>query len=364
MSSVAVKFGCCERQTSSPNTLNCQVCKYKYHLDCINIKKTYKELSNEFKATFRCPSCLSKVPRTDNTDTPVRGASNQRTKDNCPPDLSPTHVNPIRGSQPHQKGSSNVTPESIRRIIREELAVVLDSFKASIVKEFELKTKTVLDRCDQISNALQGIEYQQKELKEDIVSNSQHITLLETENKSLRNIVNDLNSRICQIEQHARATNLEIQNVPEYRSENLVSIVKQIAAVTDCHLEDSDVQLCTRTAKINKDSRRPRSIVVKFTSQRTRDHFLASTLKYNKKSKTPTDKLNTSHLGIGGDKRPVFVVEHLSPVQKSLHAAARTKAKELNYKFVWVRSGKIFMRKTETSEYKLIKSNQDLLDIV
>lgn len=347
--------------TASSNTLNCRLCGFKYHLDCININKPIRELSEEFKSTFSCPSCRSKLPKTDNTNTPLKGTINYSADESLNVN---TKRGSQRGSQPHQKGASSVTTEGIRQIIREELEVVLESFKTSILREFELKTKKVLDRFNQISSSLTAIENQQKELKEDIRSNKNSILLLETENSTLRDTVTDLNSRIGRIEQHARANNLEIQNVPEHKSENLITIIKQIASVTECKLEETDIQLCTRTAKIDKNSRRPRSIVVKFASKGTRDNFLASSLKYNKKAKSTTEKLNSSHLGIGGERHPVFVVEHLSPELKSLHAAARSKAKELNYRFVWVRGGKLFMRKTETSEYKPIKSNQDLLELV
>lgn len=128
-------------------------------------------------------------------------------------------------------------------------------------------------------------------------------------------------------------------------------------------MEETDIQQCTRIAKINNESRRPRSVIVKFNTQRTRDGFLAATLQFNKRNKNPTDKLNSSLLGIGGDKKPVFVVEHLAPAQKALHAAARAKAKELNYKFVWVRGGKVYMRKTESAEYINIKNTEDLSNL-
>ena len=137
-------------------------------------------------------------------------------------------------------------------------------------------------------------------------------------------------------------------------------MVRQIARVTECKLEDTDIQMCTRIAKINNKNPRPRSIVVRFNSKRSRDNFLAANIKFNKKAKSPTDKLNSSQLGLGGEKKPVFVAEHLSPAQKSLHAASRVRAKELGYKFVWVRGGRIYMRKTESSEYKLIKNTEEL----
>ncbi|CAG9784798.1 unnamed protein product [Diatraea saccharalis] len=49
-----------------------------------------------------------------------------------------------------------------------------------------------------------------------------------------------------------------------------------------------------------------------------------------------------------------------SPSNKALHAAARAKAKELSYKFVWVRDGRIFMRKSETSDFTHVRNGEVL----
>lgn len=307
---------------------------------------------------------MSKLPKTDNTNTPLRALIHQQARENQTDEQSSANVNAKRGSQPSQRCVFPENTESIRQIIREELESVLETFKTSLMKEFDIKTQLVLDRVNQISYSLTEIEKQQEELKAEVKLNANNINILETENISLKTTIEDLNSRIGRMEQYSRANNLEIQNVPEHRAENLTTLVKQIATITNCTLVESDIQLCTRVAKATKDSQRPRSIIIKFSSQRLRDNFLAAALKFNKKAKSPTDKLNTSHLGIGGDKKPVFVVEHLSPAQKSLHAAARIKAKELHYKFIWVRGGRIFMRKTENSEYKLIKTTQDLSELI
>lgn len=161
------------------------------------------------------------------------------------------------------------------------------------------------------------------------------------------------------MEQLSRTNNLEIQCVPEHKSENLYSTVQQLANTIKCPLAESDLQYCTRIAKFNTNSPRPRSILVKFSSRRLRNNFLAGIIKFNRNNQS--NKLNTSHLGFGDKKiSPVFVSEHLTPETKSLHAAARHKAKELNYKFTWVRDGKVFLRKSETSNFILVKDTEVL----
>lgn len=84
-------------------------------------------------------------------------------------------------------------------------------------------------------------------------------------------------------------------------------------------------------------------------------------ISFNKKNKD--DKLCTHHLGYGGARKPVFVSKHLSPVNKSFHAAARIRAKELNFKYTWVRNGRIFMRRDDFGEAVLVR-NKECLDLI
>lgn len=354
MSQTKVNFGCCDRQTSSTNILCCHSCKRNYHLSCVNINKGLKDLSEEFKAKWICSYCRKKVPKTDRSRTPIKSVVYQHSPSGS------VNVNPRRGGQFEQNTSSDAPIESIRQVVREELETILEDLKSNILKQFDLKTNELLDSFKRLSDSLITIEKEQEIIQRDIKSNASQIALLESENARLRDTVTDLNSRLSRMEQHSRATNLEFQNIPERKSENLINIAKQIATVTNYKLNESDIHLCTRVAKLRSDSRRPKSVVIKFSSPKIRDDFLAATLRFNKKANTVTDKLNSTHLGISGEKSPVFVVEHLSPTQKALHAAARIRARELNYKFVWVKGGRIFMRKTEKSEYKLIKSAEEL----
>lgn len=151
---------------------------------------------------------------------------------------------------------------------------------------------------------------------------------------------------------------MELQCVPEFKSENLISLIKQLGSTIGHNVRDDQIMNCTRVAKLNRDTKRPRSIVVQFNAPRTRDHFLEAAIKYNRTHRD--EKLNSSHIDIAGEKKAIFVMEHLSTTNKALHAATRNKAKELGYKFVWVRGGRIMMRKDDTSDYIVIRDISSL----
>lgn len=118
-------------------------------------------------------------------------------------------------------------------------------------------------------------------------------------------------------------------------------------------IPDTDLQAVRRVAKMNSESVRPRNILATLPSERHRDMLLSALTQYNKGKKD--DVLNSSHLGVPGDKRTIYLAEHLSPECKKLHAATKLAAKEHSYKFVWVKYGRIYVRKIEQEQAILIK---------
>ncbi|KAL4705332.1 hypothetical protein ACJJTC_019018 [Scirpophaga incertulas] len=87
---------------------------------------------------------------------------------------------------------------------------------------------------------------------------------------------------------------------------------------------------CRRVAKQIVSSSRPRNIVC---------HFFHST-----------------YLNITDEQCRIYMTEHLSPEQKTLDAATRKTARDLNYNFVWVKYGQIYVRKNEATSVIFIKT--------
>ncbi|CAG4929817.1 unnamed protein product [Parnassius apollo] len=306
MSQTKSKFGCCDRLGPAPHSLVCKLCKYKYHLSCVNIQKSFKELTEEYKSNWLCPCCHSKIPKIDNTNTPIRAVHRQTTLSEQ--EKLSQNVNTKRGGRIEKISSlESESTISIRSIVREELENILDNFKINILNQFDRKLKELVDSFKRVSDSLSAIEKQQEITKQEVQSNTSQIKLLESENASLRSSIAELNSRLTLTEQHSRATNLLIQNIPEHKSENLITIAKQIAATVNYKLNESDIHVCTRVTKVNRDSPRPRSVIVKFSSPRIRDEFLAASLRFNKRANSVSEKLNSSHLGLGGQYTQLHV---------------------------------------------------------
>ncbi|CAB3231634.1 unnamed protein product [Arctia plantaginis] len=198
----------------------------------------------------------------------------------------------------------------------------------------------------------------QRDLRAEINSKMNTIKALERNNSDLQKEINTLNNRISVIEKISRGQNLELQAVPESRNENLVTLIKNLCTSINFQIDDSSILSCRRVAKINSTSDRPRNIIVTLSNSTLRDQILSACRRLRNSSKEP---LNSTHVGITSKNCNIYVSEHLSPECKALHAATRKKAKEINYKFVWVKFGRVYVRKTERTDHIHIK-NMDSLD--
>lgn len=339
-----LSWGCCNGAREDCDFVVCRSCNKGYHIECILAPGT--QSNEEFLSpNWLCPACSK--PKGSNVNTPVRSNSNvavrplKRAALNSPPQVNPEMEALTRNDL------KEVVEDLFMREMGNLLLKMTNQMKVTLCTELSTLKKDIQD----LNTSISHINEQCNEASTDIKS-------LKIENDTIRLVNRDLTIKLNHLEQHARGCNVEFQCVPERKTENIISIVTQVAKTIGCVVLDENILSCSRIAKLNPNSTRPRSIVVSFSSPRLRDTFLASAIKFNK---THIDnKLNSTHVGIAGDKSPIYIMEHLSSANKSLHAAARAKAKELAFKHVWVRSGRIYMRKTDTSDHKFIKDIETL----
>lgn len=322
----------------------------------------------KLKSSWKCPECCSKRPKTGNTNTPVRAAttnltcSNESDNEEQPTDSNITirkklskPPTPTLVASTDADRTSNLTESTLRGIIKQELSITIGELVTA-------QLNTINEQITGFHECMTFINTQFEEMKAAMAEKSTIINNLKKENDQLNATVKDLTTRLNIVESHLRECNVEVNGIPEHRTENLVNTMVQLGQVVQNPLSSDDIQHVTRVAKLNKKSDKPRSVIVKLRTTKHRDAFLAAVAQFNKKN--PTDKLSSHHLGIGGSRAPIYVSEHLTPGSKSLHAAARIKAKQMKYRFTWIRNGKIYVRKDEFSQALLIKSEDSLKLIV
>ncbi|KAG7302623.1 hypothetical protein JYU34_012570 [Plutella xylostella] len=357
--------------------LKCTKCSATYHFLCLNITSAYFEANNQvLKKSWQCDACTNVTVRNerrrggDKDNTPVTSRPQARTVDKTGSTATGTAAATDRkpgGIKPSSsQGHICLSKDDIQKIIQTELRNALSGDIVSLIKECltsEFKTlksefSSLKSEVTAIRESMEFIDQKYDEIKQELNDKLASVSVLQKEIDSLREDNKDLKSRLAQIEQHSRSANLELQCVPEYKSENVPNLVSQLAKVVSYDLKEGEIRTCTRTAKINSSSPRPRAIIIQMNNALARDNFLAAIIKFNKNN--AKDKLNSSHLGIGGDRVPVYASEHLSPTNKELHKLARLAAKEKQYKYIWVRGGRILVRKNDTSPIIVIK-DQDCI---
>lgn len=356
-SNIKTCYGC---KTNLPKKefLICTTCKQGYDLLCANLSSKHFYLMDiDCKNKWSCHECLSKLPKKDNSNTPVRSTNRAATSEvECLENLDENNIT-MRTKHPRSKSASDsyVTEEKMRQIIKQEMTETI----TSLVSEHLANLNRQISGFQE---SLSFISKQYDDLLQSVNKKNDIINSLVSKTEKLSSQLKSVTDRIVQVEQNMRVTNIEINGIPEHKSENLLRTVEQLGRIVQSPIAPNDILHVSRVAKINKESSRPRSVIVKLRSQLRRDELLVAVSRFNKKNKD--NKLSTEHLGIGGSRSPVFVSEHLTLTNKQLHAAARKKAKEAGFKFVWIRDGRIFTRKSEQSHVIYLKDEDSLKLIV
>lgn len=232
-------------------------------------------------------------------------------------------------------------------MIEKTMEKVMNKFKASFKKEIQVQMREFeksLDfhgaRIDELINKIDDLSEKQKQMEDE---NQE----LKMKLKSMTIIVEDL-------EQYTRNRNLQIDGVPEEKDENLRDLMKEIGKKVEVQFEDKEVDAIHRIPTRNEKNKDCSPIVVQFTTRQLREKILT-----NAKKTTIT----TKDLQKSGDEKTVYINEHLTKAKKEIMYEARKLKFQQNYKFLWSRNGKIFIRKGEKTKVIELQSLDDLAKI-
>ena len=369
-----VRCGGCPNLIDVKEFLRCRTCKKSYDLICANKSvQNFHKMTKEDKKQWDCEECKSRKPKTCNQNTPVR------TRDSdYPSNLATSEIGmDCTGVITRARGTTRpTTPPSlcseasnepvsnsgVTDICNKVLEAIQRDLPAMFARILNKELATLRTDLQKIQDSVQFLSDSHDDFKKSVDSLIKDNAQLKKENKELQATVNTLSERLNNVEQHLRENNLELHGVPEFKNENLLNLLQQCSKAVGYQPTDGDVIQCTRVAKLNRESKLPKTIIARFRSTKCRDEFYSAVYRYNKAN--PDNKLNTSMLGIAGDKKPIYISEHLSPTNKALHAAARQKAKDHGYSFVWIRNGRIYVRKEPSSTYIHIKNSDSLALII
>lgn len=177
--------------------------------------------------------------------------------------------------------------------------------------------------------------------------------LLEKENNELK--VN-LNNQ----EQYTRLNCIEIYGIPEVKEENILSTVGHVYNALNVKFDINNIDCCYRMNRQQKTTE-PRGIFLSFLSRLKKEEFM------NAKKTRRTLCLSDINIewarNVQGGKQPVYINESLTSSNRALFSKCREFKKKQNIKFLWVKNGKILMRKSESAKVYVINSANGLNDV-
>lgn len=102
-----------------------------------------------------------------------------------------------------------------------------------------------------------------------------------------------------------------------------------------------------------------RSIITTFNNTQSRDAFLDKIKTYIKTSNSNLNQLNTADLGYSQERNRIYISEHLTQRGKFLLAQTKKFASVHHFKYTWVNSGRILLKKTDESNIITIHNVRD-----
>lgn len=297
-----------EKNYNVKNILQCSLCSCYLHVECTKVR-TVEKLKNVRKDTWRCDACVEKS-QSDPVYQVLQKVLTQQsqiiTQNNA------THV------QLNKIANLEVKAEEHTKSL-EFISQKFDDFTV-----FVQETQAALSSHEKMIHAVEDVQVkQQKEIQ-------------------------DLLTRIQDLEQRSRNCNLEISNVPETAKEDAVLIAVKIGQVLGIQNAKEQIQVAHRV--MSKKS--PKPLIVNLCSRSVRDQWLQA---YRAKKMMFTDELN-SHF----TRQRVYINQHLAPHLKLLLGQVKSFARDNGIKYVWTRDNKIFVKQDDNHNIIKINTIDDL----
>lgn len=286
--------------------LKCEECKKEFHPSCFKMSKADLDCMSVEGLVWRCNPCTADRKRMLRMDSKVV--------------------------------SGDFSLEDVMR----ELKEIKEDQKNSMM-EFNASYSNVDEKLTENMNLIRNQSNELKAFREEFER-------LQAENTMLKTKCEDLERRLIDCEQYSRKNSIEIHGIPVEKNENVFSVVKKVGVALDVNIDESMVDACHRLGN-KTHGNGPPGIIVKFVRRLDAEEVL--------RKRRIKRNLTTRHMDMPSDIA-VYINESLCPTMRILHARVRALKKERGLKYVWVRGGKIFVRKEENTPVIVIGCQADL----
>lgn len=364
------KLSChgCGNAINDRGFMYCDGCHYHYDLECANVSQhTFADLTVVQKQEWRCVICMSKQPKTDNTDTPVRGIRNNITFQ--------------RGGAFNYSGNTNMDSEepmslndTAHNVTAEmpdlhSIYMELRAFRDEVLGEIRQNRAQLQQLNDMVTSIVERVttcETRITDLDERVKVVEQRINTknLQCVDSALSAKVEELKAELNDRDQDLLHNDLEISCIPEKKGESLSHIVMTLAGKIGVNISDQDLVSVTRVGRApgydyddTATTPKPRPIVVRVARRTIRDQLLQAA--------RVRRGATTEGVDLPGPPRRFYVNERLTKTNRQLFRQARDLKHRFNWRYVWTKNGRIFVREhyDKDSPRYLIRSEADLFRV-
>ncbi|XP_045445740.1 uncharacterized protein LOC123653802 [Melitaea cinxia] len=154
------------------------------------------------------------------------------------------------------------------------------------------------------------------------------------------------------------SSTVEIRNVPlkddKFNKAQLSDIVLNTCKAIKVDIQKNEIN----DVFVLKSKAEHKTIITEFKSKNTKQEIIKKFKTYNKNN--PNNKLNTTSIGLDNYSKPIYVSEALTPKGRRLFFLALDIAKIANFKYCWTINGRIYIRKTDETQYIEVKGEAQL----
>ncbi|VVC93108.1 unnamed protein product [Leptidea sinapis] len=158
--------------------------------------------------------------------------------------------------------------------------------------------------------------------------------LLESERKDHISHIQILEQKVEELNRPLKSLSIEIINIPSMKNyenkDELSSTVVKTCKALNVGIEKREL----KDIYVIRGKGGNNTIVTVFTSNIVKHNVIKGVKLYNKQH--PNSRLNTSVLGLDGDKKPIYISEALTYKARRLFYLARDLAKTEEFKYCWV----------------------------
>lgn len=310
----------CSSYIRDDNFITCKNCENKSHLDCAkneNKSKVLRSAKRFNPMAWLCVVCKDK-----------------------------------KGEESSDNSDAGDDNTDIKKVLNELVIIKNNQNELMKTKDKIEEIQSSLEFiCKQYDVMLEKQSKQEKLIKDLKVS----IVKLTDLNKEKDEQIVFLNNKINELDQHQYSMDVEIHGVEVREDENVRDIVKNAADVLKLNNTLSNISDIYRIPTKRDTSVYSPPIVLTFKSRDAREQWL---------NRKVTRTLKSGLILKDNSNKNIFVNERLSFFLKQLLWQTKQRAKDKDYKFVWVKNGKIFIRKNENHGIARIQNEDDLLQRV